>query len=65
VFLKLKLIGESFTFSSTLLRRRKGAPQKVRVALRLRMDTTMNLSWIADRLRMGGNTRLLNPLLGV
>jgi len=33
--------------------RRKGDPQKVRIAMRLRRETTMTLAWIADRLCMG------------
>ena len=33
--------------------RRKGDPAKVRVAARLRRETTMTLAWIAERLRMG------------
>jgi REP element-mobilizing transposase RayT len=36
-----------------LERRRKGDPWKVRVAARLRAETTMTLKWIAERLRMG------------
>jgi hypothetical protein len=33
--------------------RAKGHPEKVRLALELRANTTMPLSWIADRLTMG------------
>lgn len=36
-----------------LEQRRKGDPAKVRVAQRLRRETTMTLAWIAERLRMG------------
>jgi hypothetical protein len=36
-----------------LQRRRKGDPHKVRVAARLRCETTMTLAWIAQRLHMG------------
>ena len=36
-----------------LERRRKGDRWKVRVATRLRVETTMTLKWIAERLRMG------------
>jgi hypothetical protein len=36
-----------------LERRRKGDPQKVLIAAGLRRETTMTLTWIADRLRMG------------
>lgn len=32
--------------------RRKGDPGKVRIARRLRWETTMRLAWIAQRLRM-------------
>ena len=40
-------------------RQRKGDPEKVRIALRLRQETTMTLSWIAQRLQMGAKTHLL------
>ena len=33
--------------------RRKGDKVKVRIAARLRAETTMTLGWIASRLRMG------------
>ena len=33
--------------------RRKGDPRKVRIAGRLRRESTMTLEWIADRLHMG------------
>ena len=36
-----------------LERRGKGDPAKVRIAARLRNETTMTLDWIAERLRMG------------
>jgi REP-associated tyrosine transposase len=38
--------------------RRKGDPQKVRIALRLRKETTMTLAWIAARLCMGTPSHL-------
>ena len=38
--------------------RRKGDPQKVRIAARLRRETTMTLQWIADRLCMGAATHV-------
>ena len=38
--------------------RRKGDPQKVRIAVRLRRETTMTLAWIAEQLRMGTNTHV-------
>jgi hypothetical protein len=41
-----------------LLRRRKGDPQKVSIAARLRRETTMTLEWIAARLRMGTATHV-------
>src|SRR5258706_975176 len=41
-----------------LKRRRKGDPEKLRIALRLREETTMTLSWIAQRLCMGTKTHL-------
>jgi putative transposase len=39
----------------------KGAPQKLKVARRLRQETTMTIGWIADRLNMG-TTGYLNHL---
>ena len=39
-------------------RKRKGDPVKLRMALRLRRETTMTLSWIAQRLHMGTRTHL-------
>jgi REP element-mobilizing transposase RayT len=36
-----------------LRERRKGDPQKARMACRLRLETTMTWSWIANRLAMG------------
>ncbi len=45
-----------------LIRRRKGDPAKVGIALRLRQETTMTLSWIAQRLQMGTKTHLSHLL---
>jgi hypothetical protein len=36
-----------------LNRRRKGDKQKIKIAMRLRRETTMSWQWIADRLSMG------------
>ncbi len=36
-----------------LTRWRKGDKRKVRIALRLRRDTTMTLKWMAEQLAMG------------
>ena len=41
-----------------LAERRKGDVHKVRIARRLRAETTMTLKWIADRLHMGTSTHL-------
>jgi hypothetical protein len=41
---------------------RKGDRRKVRVARRLRQETTMTLQWIADRLKMGTWTHVANRL---
>ena len=38
--------------------RRKSDPQKVRIAARLRRETTMTLEWIAERLCMGATTHV-------
>jgi hypothetical protein len=42
--------------------RRKGDAKKVKVARRLRQETTMTLSWIAERLKMGRAGSLGNLL---
>jgi hypothetical protein len=41
---------------------RKGDARKVKIALRLRRDTTMTLAWIAERLSMGTLTHLSHLL---
>src|SRR5436190_10497368 len=41
---------------------RKGDPKKLKIALRLRRETTMTLSWIANRLHMGTKTHLSHLL---
>jgi hypothetical protein len=45
-----------------LLARRKGHGAKVRLARRLRQETTMSLKWIAQRLHMGSWTYVSNLL---
>lgn len=45
-----------------LSRRRKGDPGKVRIARRLRQETTLTLRWIAERLKMGTWTHVANRL---
>jgi REP element-mobilizing transposase RayT len=47
---------------SELLGRRKGDDGKVRIAWRLRRETTMTLAWIASRLKMGTWTYVSNLL---
>src|SRR5882672_8082336 len=48
-----------------LERHRKGAAQKLKIALRLRQQTTMTLAWIAQRLQDGNqNAPLASALLG-
>ena len=47
---------------SDLERHRKGAAQKLKIALRLRQQTTMTLAWIAQRLQMGTKTHLSHLL---
>jgi hypothetical protein len=42
--------------------RRKSDPQKVRLAARLRRETTMPLEWIADRRCMGAATHVASLL---
>ena len=45
-----------------LAKRRKGDPCKVRIARRLRQETTMTLAWIAQRFQMGVWTHVSNLL---
>jgi hypothetical protein len=45
-----------------LARRRKGDPQKVEIAWRLRRETPMTLKWIVARLHMGVWTSVSNAL---
>jgi hypothetical protein len=45
-----------------LKRHRKGDPKKVQIARRLRVETTMTLQWIAQRLHMGTGTHVANRL---
>jgi hypothetical protein len=46
-------MGRIWWTKAELGRRRKGDPGKVRLAQRLRRETTMTLEWIAGRLQMG------------
>lgn len=43
--------------------RRKGDPEKVELAWRLRRETTMTLKWIAQRLKLGAWTHVSNCLV--
>jgi hypothetical protein len=45
-----------------LKQRRKGDAAKVKIARRLRRETTMTLAWIAQRLHMGTKTHLAHLL---
>ena len=45
-----------------LLSHRKGDRRKVKIARRLRQETTMTLKWIAERLQMGTWTHVTNRL---
>jgi putative transposase len=47
---------------ATLAQKRKGDEGKVRMAQRLRAETTMTLHWIAERLKMGTKTHLVHLL---
>jgi hypothetical protein len=51
-----------WTASLDLAQRRKGDAQKLRIARRLRQETTMTLNWIAKRLNMGAAGALANLL---
>jgi len=44
--------------ANELQQRRKGHPEKVRIAARLRRETTMTLAWIAEHLFMGAPTHV-------
>jgi hypothetical protein len=55
----LKRLGWS---EEDLMHRRKGDRKKVKLALRLRQETTMTLKWIAHRLKMGAAGSLANKL---
>lgn len=48
--------------AAELGRRRKGDPVKVRLARRLRRETTMTLAWIAARLEMGSASMVTHCL---
>ena len=48
--------------AAELAKRRKGAPEKVALARRLRAETTMTLKWIAAELHMGSWTYVSNLL---
>src|SRR5207249_7686282 len=50
--------------AKTLEHQPKGDPTKVKIAQRLRQETTMTLAWIAERLRMGTKTHLAHLLVG-
>jgi REP element-mobilizing transposase RayT len=56
---ELKVLGWRET---DLEKRPKGDPAKVRIALRLRQETTMTLAWVAKRLHMGTKTHLSHLL---
>ena len=47
---------------ANLVKRRKGDPEKVKIALRLRRESIMTLKWIAQRLHMGSWTHVSNCL---
>ena len=42
--------------------RRKSDPQKVRIAARLRRETTLTLEWVANRLCLGAPTHVASLL---
>jgi len=56
---ELKRVGWT---TEDLKARRKGDVKKVRIAQRLRAETTMTLKWIAGELRMGTWTHVSNLL---
>jgi hypothetical protein len=48
--------------SDELKIRRKGDPEKIKIARLLRTETTMTLPWIADQLNMGAAGSVANCL---
>jgi hypothetical protein len=42
---------------------RKGAPEKIKISLRLRRETTMTLAWIAQTLTNANEKSLISPSL--
>jgi hypothetical protein len=46
-----------------LMGRRKGDPEKVKIGMRLRQESTMSLKWIAQRLKMRAWTHVSNLLV--
>jgi len=48
--------------AKTLAQKRKGDPVKVKIAQRLRAETTMTSGWIAERLAMGTKGHLAHLL---
>ena len=61
-----RILGEEFKRlqwrEKHLAQKRKGDLEKVKIARRLRGETTMTLAWIAERLRMGTKTHLAHLL---
>jgi hypothetical protein len=61
-----RIVGEELKRSrwaeSSLAGRRKSDPEKVKIVLRLRMESIMTLKWIAQRLQMGSWTNVSNCL---
>jgi hypothetical protein len=57
-------IGKLGWVAADLKTHRKGDERKVRIARRLKEETTMSLKWIAERLQMGSWTCVSNLLQG-
>jgi hypothetical protein len=60
IVIKPALIRFGAEIEAELERHRKGDWRKVKIARRLRQETTMTLKWIADRLKMGTWTHVAN-----
>ena len=56
-----ELVARNWT-EDELTNRRKGDPEKVLIAARLRKETAVTLKWIASRLQMGAWTHVTNRL---
>lgn len=62
---RIQYEGAIYHAPKNLKKTRKGDQRKIRIAKRLRAETTMTLKWIAQRLNMGTWTHVANRLYHV